>query len=775
LADSTSSPGDSKPHHSAITKDLYTGISQRVWAESISTKASCALQGEDLNSDAIRLITGVSKHVSSEPSGVNLIITTAATASVHHNPIAEPLTMTAATPPPTKTTVSPSETATRINYSPPSTQHKGGDIVLFTGAESGLWRLNFSVCSNLIGPQFKWFQDGDTLETVFELHPDDKRPYQCNLGLSVDPTMHMTVVVEEFEVQGGGGRSPCIPDFAWLTYDDHNQQVGATYPCEESTVIATEPGRDHWHPDLYVDMKMGVNDGVRHAKTNKIPSTLKIFWKFRFYLTYRPGYILVDHVQATSQHAGYVRNFLFNGRRHYSTFTDAFFILRIRASEVLVISFLHFEIDCSEDKLQYYQGELSKTELDRYFGFLPLDISQHFRSRFVWKDTRCGTEPLPPTLYNVTIGIRFYSGTGKTASGFKLHYSIHNATEAPQALGANLFNCSVPYYPSFQQHLQCNLVVQCQGGEDEIDCPYTTADCGLGLIDAGDKCYKYIEERREITWYDAFDKCMEQNARLVTPRTLTEWKGFQEVLQFGMNSSALYVGLQTSESSLGLMYREVWQWADRTMAYFNRALIQSQLPKPACAFLPPVYREIFRTTICGLPMRIGFVLCEFDKHVVANPQYKSLEMNAFTEWEGKFVKCPKGHVVHDFLSCDVASDCSAESYLASCWTPAAGNIHMFVCDASLQTLPYTLVCDHREDCPGGSDEGFCVYHACAQRQCRNGQCVTFDQWCDNMAHCVDGSDEECTLYLQMKGPSTPPPAIVTLDGRGGYVEIVLKP
>ncbi|KAK7496986.1 hypothetical protein BaRGS_00011722, partial [Batillaria attramentaria] len=98
------------------------------------------------------------------------------------------------------------------------------------------------------------------------------------------------------------------------------------------------------------------------------------------------------------------------------------------------------------------------------------------------------------------------------------------------------------------------------------------------------------------------------------------------------------------------------------MAYFNRALIQSQLPKPACAFLPPVYREIFRTTICGLPMRIGFVLCEFDKHVVANPQYKSLEMNASTEWEGKFVKCPKGHVVHDFLSCDVASDCSAESY-----------------------------------------------------------------------------------------------------------------
>ncbi|KAK7497025.1 hypothetical protein BaRGS_00011761, partial [Batillaria attramentaria] len=524
------------------------------------------------------------------------------------------------------------------------------------------------------------FQNGDTVEALFELPPDDKRSYVCRVWASGERNEYFTIVMEEFRVWRDGGGSPCIADFASFTYDDHNRPAGTRYPCEESIVIATSPKPEMFKPKVVV-LIMTVNAGGRLKRTIRERSTLKIFWKFRFYFTDLPGYTIAEHYHTTYQHAGFITNFLFNGRRHYSTFTNAFFLLRIRASEVLMISFRHFDIDCTQGKLQYYERtpEKMRGEDEMMFGASLLHLDEvQLRGLFVLIDTRCGTEPLSPKLYNVTIGMRFYSGTGKTASGFKLHYSIHNATEAPQALGANLFNCSVPYYPSFQQHLQCNLVVQCQGGEDEIDCPYTTADCGLGLVDAGDKCYKYIEERREITWYDAFDKCMEQNARLVSPRTPTEWKAFQEVLQFGMNSSALYVGLQTSESSLGLMYREVWQWADRTMAYFNRALIQSQLPKPACAFLPPVYREIFRTTICGLPMRMGFVLCEFDKHV-GNPQYQSSEMNASTEWEGTFVKCPKGHMVHDFLSCDVASDCSAESYSTICTSPE--NIPMFVCDA----------------------------------------------------------------------------------------------
>ncbi|KAK7497049.1 hypothetical protein BaRGS_00011785, partial [Batillaria attramentaria] len=766
VADSSSSPGDLKPNQSAITNDLPTGITQHIWTDSIQFKGPSELQELDLHSDAKPFTNRVSKHFGPELTGVNLSIAAASYffVSDHHETAAEPSQSTATPGLGTKaTTASSPEKATALPHSTTPRSDKKRDVP-FTETEPGLWRLNFSVCSNWASPWFKWFHDGDTVETLFELHPDDERSYDCNLAPKVGWTEYITVVVEEFQVLGNAGK--CIADFAWLAYDDHNRQVGRTYPCEESFVIAADPREARDYDEMFIHLKMAVNDRAHPHKTNE---TVAIFWKFSFYYTDYPGYKLVDHVQATtSQHAGHITNFLFNGKRHYSTFTNAFFSLRIRALEVLMISFLHFDIDCTQGKLQFHK-RTSENRLDSYnveVGFLlfPYLLDAGLRYLFVRNDTRCGTEPIPPKLYNVSIGIRFYSGAGKTASGFKLQYSIHNATEAPQSLGANLYNCSVPYYPSFQQHLQCNLVVQCQGGEDEIDCPYTTADCGLGLIDAGDKCYKYIEERREITWYDAFDKCMEQNARLVSPQTPTEWKAFQEVLLFGMNSSALYVGLQTSESSLGLMYREVWQWADRTMAYFNRALIQSQLPKPACAFLPPVYREIFSTTICGLPMRMGFVLCEFEKHVVANLQYKPSEMNDSSEWEEIFVRCPNGHIVPDFLSCDVASDCSAESYLASCWTPAAGNIHMFVCDASLQTLPYTLVCDHREDCPGGSDEGFCVYQACPQRQCRNGQCVTFDQWCDNMAHCVDGSDEECPVPLQARDPSVPPPAVVTFDG-----------
>ncbi|KAK7496985.1 hypothetical protein BaRGS_00011721 [Batillaria attramentaria] len=495
----SSSSRDLKPK-STINTGLSTGMTQGIWTDGISTDESSWLNGLDLYSNAIPLaVTEVRKHFGSKSTGVNVSIApvTNVTASDKQKITTVPLARTAITVlrnPPS----SPAAATATTTILPPSTTsrpHKGSDAPFLTEVEPGLWRLNFSLCSNMTDVAHQSFQFGDTVEALFELHPDDKRSYVCRFLTSRKRNyVYMTIVMEEFRVWGDDGGSPCIADFASFTYDDQNRPVGTRYPCEESIVIATSPIPGIVEQN-HVGLIMTVNAGDRLKRTIRERSTLKIFWKFRFFFTDRPGYTIAEHYHTTSQHAGFITNFLFNGRRHYSTFTNVFFMFRISAWEVVMISFLHFDIDCTEGKLQYYERTSEKMQGEDEMMF-DASLLHRLRGVFVLIDTRCGTEPLPPTLYNVTIGIRFYSGTGKTASGFKLHYSIHNATEAPQSLGANLFNCSVPYYPSFQQHLQCNLVVQCQGGEDEIDCPYTTADCGLGLVDAGDKCYKYVEERR---------------------------------------------------------------------------------------------------------------------------------------------------------------------------------------------------------------------------------------------------------------------------------------
>nr|KAG5711597.1 hypothetical protein BaRGS_016779 [Batillaria attramentaria] len=92
-----------------------------------------------------------------------------------------------------------------------------------------------------------------------------------------------------------------------------------------------------------------------------------------------------------------------------------------------------------------------------------------------------------------------FSDKAVSGTGFKMFYSIHPANQQPERLTSGLFNCSVPYFHTFQLHFSCNLATDCVEGEDEMDCPYKSYVCGPHLIDAGSKCLQYIEVGREIT------------------------------------------------------------------------------------------------------------------------------------------------------------------------------------------------------------------------------------------------------------------------------------
>ena len=102
------------------------------------------------------------------------------------------------------------------------------------------------------------------------------------------------------------------------------------------------------------------------------------------------------------------------------------------------------------------------------------------------------------------------------------------------------------------------------------------------------------------------------------------------------------------------------------------------------------------------------------------------------------VLCPSGHVTHSFLACDVISKCYAEDNVyygrtreswdipsaRSCRAPLTSLPPAFECASVVQRVPYSLVCDYRQDCQDNSDEDFCVFPQCTgdtPLQCDNQQ------------------------------------------------------
>ena len=100
--------------------------------------------------------------------------------------------------------------------------------------------------------------------------------------------------------------------------------------------------------------------------------------------------------------------------------------------------------------------------------------------------------------------------------------------------------------------------------------------------------------------------------------------------------------------------------------------------------------------------------------------------------------CPSGHWTHEFLACDVLSACWRQdsfrlwsgskikrTMTSSCLFPFT---EMFTCTSGVGRVPYSLVCDHGQDCPDNSDEDFCGHPSCngaGQFQCSNKQASLF--------------------------------------------------
>ncbi|KAK7469766.1 hypothetical protein BaRGS_00036248 [Batillaria attramentaria] len=259
-------------------------------------------------------------------------------------------------------------------------------------------------------------------------------------------------------------------------------------------------------------------------------------------------------------------------------------------------------------------------------------------------------------------------------SNFRIVFSFHETHSVePKLLPGGKWNCSVPDMLSFRSHFPCDLVADCAGGEDEADCPYT-GRCGQGKLTIGDRYENvFLWSDSTIVFYGRYKFKSRLNFGTVRP------EGYDK-------QPALYVDFDNTQSSTSHLCE-----------------------------LPLMEKKSNRSTI----------------HL-AVPTNQTLPLHT------PQVVCPDGHVdTHGFLLCgrtnlvlareQTDSDSWGVPSNSSCPAPMTSRPPMFACNSGVQHVPYSLVCDHRQDCKDASDEDFCDFAPCGG----DTQCGVSKQVCSS--------------------------------------------
>ena len=177
----------------------------------------------------------------------------------------------------------------------------------------------------------------------------------------------------------------------------------------------------------------------------------------------------------------------------------------------------------------------------------------------------------------------------------------------------------------------------------------------------------------------------------------------------------------------------MYQWEDGTVAFFSRH--KKFLEFLSCGSIVETGTMHMYTCFSEL---VKHSLCEQSETVHNN--YVSgygapgiqFSRQRNTSIHSPHVVCPSGHWTYEFLACDVLSACwqsdnfgqsskndGRRKVTSLCQSPLST---LFTCSNGAQRLPYSLVCDHSQDCLDTSDEDFCVHLSCIgswQFECTN--------------------------------------------------------
>ena len=495
------------------------------------------------------------------------------------------------------------------------------------------------------------------------------------------------------------------------------------------------------------------------------------------------------HVVKTSPTWGYVTPPGYDGRSGYAGLMDARYTVEVPEKHTVMISFE-----------QFYLMEPSFDRLDNslcldYLKILSTDETTGAERAELFA---CGNVYLVPDVYNQSLTLHFHTDMRFFRTGFKMRFSLHRRSSTPRKVQTGLFDCSGPNYGSFQDHVQCNTHIECEGREDEGGhCPFSNPACD-GSVAVGDKCYTFFDSQR-VDWYDVAKECEREGAVLATVKTPEELEAFSLFSNYpGRQMLPVTFGLTSVNSSMPHYYKKSSRWIDNTVNY-NWDAPSTRL------------RLKYGRTVCGLyyfealaelPLLTSYCSDLIDRRYACESVKQSAknrtDFNSVSVTVGlrkhldvehavpPFVRCPSGHVTYAFFACHWQSRCGSDVFQTPCShssltvSPAgrklaAGHVvHLtatFQCVSKKEQIPFSFVCDFTTDCSDRSDEDFCVHdRLCPGFTCSSGQCIPMHNVCDAYADCEDASDEgDCdSAWLRFfpRLNRVYPPAIVNFENSG---------
>ena len=159
----------------------------------------------------------------------------------------------------------------------------------------------------------------------------------------------------------------------------------------------------------------------------------------------------------------------------------------------------------------------------------------------------------------------------------------------------------------------------------------------------------------------------------------------------------------------------MWQWSDNTTALFLDVMKSTSISSPYCAAFYKKSHK-FKVIKCDTSKEADY-LCEIPKKLDQQSQQQSVielpapAKTAFTLPDMRV--CWNLETTKDFLGCKARSGIQDSPSTTTCSLYRQDpDIPWFQCRDNKGCAPYTLVCDHRQDCADGSDEDFCVFRPC---------------------------------------------------------------
>ena len=338
-----------------------------------------------------------------------------------------------------------------------------------------------------------------------------------------------------------------------------------------------------------------------------------------------------------------------------------------------------------------------------------------------------------------------------------------------------LYNCSTPYSKHWISVLSCDMVINCDGHQDEVLCEYQTDQCGQDSIQAGDKCWTVVKNTNITSWDQAYDECQSRGQTLLNLPSITDIGVMFRLINLAnsnTNSEGLFTGLHTTQRPkqtplLTWMYSKSLFWSDKSVAaniLYPRYGVFYVFQKEVCGYL---YKHRYDVELdeCGTNREIEgnlTVVCErpikdqsessrssINSVVIAhlNHSITIQNRNRVKDVKNKLFlntkRCSKGHYAKNYLACSHDSNCGVQLHQSSC-PQGEHNVPMFQCSAaSTHTVHYTDVCNYEFNCPDKSDESFCTFDTCPldSVHCSNGECVPIEELCSGAVFCLDASDQ----------------------------------